>query len=85
MHAAASAAEREIELEVNAISRPSADWLNEVDPFISQLRSNPILPILVDEDAHALRADLTQLVQMRSQERAVEPRKINNSRSSRVR
>lgn len=85
LHAAASAAERQIGLEVNAISRPSADWLSGEDPFISELRSNPVLPILVDEDARALRADLEQLLQMGSRQGAVEPRKINNSRSSRAR
>lgn len=56
---AADRAEARIGLHVQPTVRSRAQWTNEREPFIREVRSRPLVPVLVDEGP--LRADLDRL------------------------
>jgi hypothetical protein len=61
MHDAADSAERSIGMPVQATARSRDAWLAADESFIREVRSRPLVPVLVDEHASALAADLEQL------------------------
>lgn len=58
MHDAADAAERQIGLPVQATARTRDAWLGADESFIREVRSRPLVPVLVDDRASTLAADL---------------------------
>jgi hypothetical protein len=61
MHDAADAAERQIGLPVQATARTRQAWLGADESFIREVRSRPLVPVLVDDQASTLAADLEHL------------------------
>lgn len=61
MHDAADAAERVIGLPVQATARPREAWLDAEESFIREVRSRPLVIVLVDDQARVLAADLEHL------------------------
>ncbi|WP_334143535.1 winged helix-turn-helix domain-containing protein [Rhabdothermincola sp.] len=61
MHDAADAAEHQIGLPVQVTARTRQAWLDADESFIREVRSRPIVPVLVDDRAATLAADLEQL------------------------
>ena len=61
MHDAADAAERRIGLPVQATARTRTAWLDADESFIREVRSRPLVPVLVDDAADELAADLEHL------------------------
>ena len=61
MHDAADAAEREIGLPVQATARSREAWLGANESFIREVRARPLVPVLVDDQATTLAADLEHL------------------------
>ena len=55
------AAERQTGLPVQATARTRGAWLEADESFIREVRSRPLVPVLVDEQATALAADLEHL------------------------
>lgn len=63
MYEAADAAERQIGLPVQATARTRSAWLDADESFIREVRSRPLIPVLVDDQAGMLAADLEHLHQ----------------------
>lgn len=61
MHDAADAAERQIGLPVHATARTRDAWLNANESFIREVRSRPLVAVLVDDRVSTLAADLEHL------------------------
>jgi len=61
VHDAAEGAERQIGLPVQATARTRQAWLDAHDSFIREVRSRPLVTVLVDDQAGTLAADLTRL------------------------
>jgi hypothetical protein len=61
MHDAADAAERQIGLPVQATARARDASLDADESFIREVRSRPLVPALVDDQASTLAADLEHL------------------------
>jgi hypothetical protein len=61
IHDAADAAERQIGLPVQATARSIDAWLDAKESFIREVRSRPLVPVLVDGQSTALAADLDEL------------------------
>lgn len=60
-HDAADTAEAEIGLPVQATVRSRASWLDAGESFLREVRSRPLVPVLVDAAAADLTADLDAL------------------------
>jgi len=61
MHDAADSAERQIGLPVQATARTRYAWLDADESFIREVRSRPLVPVLIDDQADTLAADLDDL------------------------
>lgn len=61
MHDAADAAERRLGLPVQATARSRNAWLDAEESFIREVRSRPLIPVLIDDRANTLVADLGHL------------------------
>lgn len=61
VHDAADASEGQIGLPVQATARTTATWLAAEESFIREVRSRPLVPVLVDDAAEPLRSDLDRL------------------------
>ncbi len=61
IHDAADAAEDQIGLPVQATARTREAWLGADESFIREVRSRPLVPVLVDDQATVLAADLDDL------------------------
>ena len=61
MHDAADATERQIGLPVQATARTRGAWLDADESFIREVRSRPLVAVLVDDQASTLAADLEHL------------------------
>lgn len=63
MHDAADAAEPRIGLPVQATARTRTAWLEAQESFIREVRSRPLVVVLVDDPASAVATDLEHLHQ----------------------
>lgn len=61
MHDAAEDAERKIGLPVQATARSLASWRSAKESFIREVKSRPLVPVLVDDPTSALATELHTL------------------------
>ena len=61
MHDAADEAEQRIVMAVQATARPRQAWLDASESFLREVRSRPLLAVLVDDGVTDLVADLNRL------------------------
>ena len=61
IHDGADAAEQRIGMPVQAVARSRRAWLDATESFLREVRSRPLVPVLIDEAQPDLVADLDRL------------------------